>query len=143
MSGEITSSLFPRIGLGREASPIHLFRLVSRCMPMSFALITQAAEVLGWLDPSPLSKALFSYFYEVSTLVCNPPCVVENWFGIADVLNALPLLYHLGNWPMAIASLAAQRVPGALCINMLHIGGRSSCQGCGSLPYGAAFGPHL
>ena len=86
--------------------------------------------MLGWLDPSQLSKVLYSYFYEVSTLVCNPPCVVENWFGVADVLNVLPLLYHLGDWPLAVASLTAHGMPGALgvlCINMLHIGGCSSC----------------
>ena len=34
----------------------------------------------------------------MSTMVMNPCCKVENWFGVADLVNALPLLYHLGDW---------------------------------------------
>ncbi len=51
--------------------------------------------------------------------------MVENWFGVADIINALPLLYHLGDWPEASPALSYSLIPGALislCINLLHTG---------------------
>jgi hypothetical protein len=38
---------------------------------------------------------------------------VENYFGVADVINALPLLYHAGDWWVRKGSTASG---GAYCL---------------------------
>lgn len=63
------------------------------------------------------------YIGDVFTRLHNPDCIVEESFAICDLLNMLPLLYHLGNWPSSQELLSCNQVPAiiaSLFLNIIH-----------------------
>jgi hypothetical protein len=101
------------------------------------------ARVLCLMDPEPTTKALHNYLIPVFERIKIAPCMVEERFGTVNLINAVPLLYHLGDWIEAMLLLPQSRLPEALAtlsINLLHL---IACEGgnpCDSAPDLEMFG---
>lgn len=65
---------------------------------LSLAVSRRPAAVLCLLDPDPTCKSLYNYLMPVFQRVNEIPCMVEERFGTVQLLNSIPLLYHLGDW---------------------------------------------
>lgn len=60
---------------------------------------------------------------QLSRLLMNPQCLVEEAFGVRHLLDALPLLYFLAEWREGAAALARSQLPlllAQLAINLVH-----------------------
>jgi hypothetical protein len=89
---------------------------------LSAVVSRRPAATLRLLDPETTEKVLYEYIAEVFQQI-RSPCCVENRFGIAYLLTALPVLYHLGDWPNAKAVLSRAALCAtlaSLACNMLH-----------------------
>jgi hypothetical protein len=93
---------------------------------MSLIVTRRPAPSLCVLDPEPTCHALFLLLSDVFPRLSRSDCLVEMRFGLAHVLEMVPLLYHLGDWKEATARLdpLLSKLPAglaSLCINVLHL----------------------
>jgi len=139
------SGLFRDMPPGNETTvlPVVLLGLIDNCSSpypklamngtslLSMLLSRRPAAVISLLDPIQLSGALYKYLKTIFRLVSNAECIVEERFGIAAFINALPTLYllsenpvtskHLHNLPASVATIA---------INIVHSISGSPAAGC-------------
>eukprot|EP00600_Ochromonadales_sp_CCMP1393_P016729 CAMPEP_0175035680 /NCGR_PEP_ID=MMETSP0005-20121125/23359_1 /TAXON_ID=420556 /ORGANISM="Ochromonas sp., Strain CCMP1393" /LENGTH=501 /DNA_ID=CAMNT_0016296775 /DNA_START=968 /DNA_END=2473 /DNA_ORIENTATION=+ len=90
---------------------------------LSIITARQPSKALPKLDADMLLAALYVYIGDIAKRVCNALCLVEEYFGITQLLNVLPLLYYMGEWPESAVNLKKRQFPqavAALAINVLH-----------------------
>jgi hypothetical protein len=93
---------------------------------LSLIVSRRPSPSLCVLDPEPTCHAIFLLLSDVFPRLARSECLVEMRFGLAHVLEILPLLYHLCDWKEAAAELEPllDELPAALaslCINILHL----------------------
>ncbi len=104
---------------------------------ISLAVSRRPAVVLHLLEPAPTTKALWNYLEPVFNRIKVVPCMVEERYGVVQLLNCIPLLYYLGDWKESSIFLLIARLPQAicsLCINLLHLLTQEGGNPCDSPP---------
>ena len=93
------------------------------CSLLSLIVACRPAASLSMLDPESLVDAVYRYVADVFTRVNNAECVVEERFGLVQLLNLAPLLYFLGDWRESAALLSEHALPvclASIVCNVLH-----------------------
>jgi hypothetical protein len=78
---------------------------------------------IATMDAEPLAESISGYLQDVLARIRFTPCLVEEVYSVSQVLNIIPLLYHLGDWAEAKVVLARHKLPAiiaSLSLNMLH-----------------------
>jgi hypothetical protein len=89
----------------------------------SIVLARRPSTSLSILDPIELVKAMNGYLRALAPRVSNADCKVEETFGSTELLNALPILFFIGDWKESSVLLSVNHMPeclGSLAINILH-----------------------
>jgi hypothetical protein len=114
----------------------------------SFIVARRPASCFGVLDPQPAVEAVMKLLFGIFNRVKGPHCLVEECFGTVQVpchlpcishsltsknpphplphhqvINVLPLLYYLCDWPDSIPHVRLKRLPEtifSLATNMVH-----------------------
>jgi len=102
-------------------------KLASLSMALLSVIVSRRPEAaLSTLKPAVVEVTTFNWLGEVFSRVARTDCPVEERFGMGQLQDALPLLYHLGDWPEAV-SQAVKPKPNALpallaslTVNMIH-----------------------
>ena len=100
-----------------------------KCAHLAMSLLglliaRRPVQVLGLLDPEPTTKILHNYLMPIFDRIKIAPCIVEERFGTVELLNAIPVLFHLADWTEAVVHLPTSSLPqsiATLCINLLHL----------------------
>jgi hypothetical protein len=88
------------------ASLVGLIDNCSQCYPkcaqnavtlLSLVVSNRPSRCLSQLDPEFILPAMKNFFRTIFPRVSNAQCIVEEYFGITQILNAIPLLYYLGD----------------------------------------------
>ena len=90
---------------------------------LSLMVSRRPAALMATMDPEPWAKSMLRYLGDVFDRIKVVPCIVEEVYGVSQLVNCIPLLYHLGDWAEASVVLARHGLPASLatlCINMLH-----------------------
>jgi hypothetical protein len=90
---------------------------------VSIIVSRRPAAALRLLDPQPTCAMLAKYLDKILTQVCEVDCLVEERFGTVNLINCIPVLYHLGDWSDASHHLDRAGLPpllARLSINLLH-----------------------
>jgi len=127
VKGNLTTFKVPGL-LGLVGLVDNCFRTFPRCAHLattviSFCVTYSPSSSLSQLDPDSLLQALIEYVSDIAPRVCNADCIVEERFGITELLNTIPLLYFLGDWSESAALLAKYEFPQAiasLAVNIIH-----------------------
>lgn len=91
---------------------------------LGLLIARRPVQVLGLLDPEPTTKILHNYLMPIFDRIKIAPCYVEERFGTVELLNAIPVLFHLADWTEAVVHLPSSFLPqslATLCINLLHL----------------------
>ena len=120
---------------GRVFAPQALIGVVDNCQAvlpkcahlavslLSLMVSRRPAALMATMDAEPWVASMQRYLGDVFDRIKVVPCLVEEVYGVGQLLNAIPLLYHLGDWARASVVLARQGLPASiatLSINMLH-----------------------
>ena len=65
---------------------------------MSLIVARRPAASFDILGESLFCSSVAKYMRSCFPLVCNNKCIVDEYFGIAALLNLLPLIYLMGSW---------------------------------------------
>ena len=90
---------------------------------LGMVLSLRPTAVMSALDPEPLSRMLYCSLNAIFGRIKHTTCLVEQTFGVSELVNVIPLLYHLGDWAHSNVALPRHGLPasiGSLSINMLH-----------------------
>lgn len=90
---------------------------------LSLIVARRPAASLCLLDPQPVIDSLYEYLGALSPRVMNAECIVEEHFGIIQLMNAAPLLYFLGDWKESLRVLSRTVLPSAVAsivCNIIH-----------------------
>ena len=90
---------------------------------LGLVISLRPATVMTAIDPEPLAQMLFRYLGAIFGRIKHTTCLVEQTFGVSELVNVIPLLYHLGDWAHSNVALPRHNLPaslGSLSINMLH-----------------------
>lgn len=94
---------------------------------MSQCVSRRPAAALFVLDSQPTVQALHHFLGGVFDIVTQNSCMVEVRFGVAQLLDAIPLLYHMGDWKDAKTALSSRKgsilvgAVGSFAMNVLHL----------------------
>ena len=105
----------------------------SAVMLLSLLVSQRPANLFFLLDPKPVVAMASGYLRHVSTRVMNAECIVEEKFGITELLNIIPLLYYLADWHEAVPFLERYQLAAgvaSLAINIVHSCHRDPAQDC-------------
>jgi hypothetical protein len=120
---------------GKGLAPYALLGLIDNCQDMlpkcahlAVSLLSMIAPrhptaLVATMDAEPLAASISGYLRDVFARITFVPCLVEEVYGVNQVLNTIPLLYHLGDLAEANVVLARHKLPviiAPLSINMLH-----------------------
>ena len=104
------------------------YRLYPRCAHLAVTLLSicvtkRPSEALAQIDPDPLLSSIYRYIGDMWPRVSNARCIVEEYYGITEVLNLIPLLFFLGDWGDSKKYLAKHRIAiilASLATNIAH-----------------------
>lgn len=101
-------------------------KLATKAMALLSLLVSRRpAAALSLLDPYAVEKAMFDSLRGIFYRTATAPCFVENRYGLAQLIDAVPLLYHMADWRPAArgARRRLDELPAAiasLVVNLLH-----------------------
>jgi hypothetical protein len=114
------------------ASILGLIDNCSQCNPkcahmaatlLSLIVSNRPSRCLSQLDPEFVIPAMYNYIAPIFPRISNAECLVEEYYGITQILNVIPLLYYLGDWRESTVFLKRSSLPmivATLAVNILH-----------------------
>ena len=101
--------LMQQMAAGKPLAPLVLLGVIDNCQStlptcahlavslLSLMVTRHPAALMALMDAEPWAGAMHRYLGPVFDRIKLVPCIVEEVYGVGQLLNALPLLYHLGD----------------------------------------------
>lgn len=125
MAGGLPSPLFTLVGVV-DNCPNHFPKAAHLAIALlSLIVAARPAAAFAQLDADVLVAAIDGYLRKVARSINDAACqcTTETYYGVTFLLNAVPLLYLLGDWPACAEAIANYQLPaalGSMAVNVLH-----------------------